>query len=87
MNQINGMLLFSAAAGVSVLLCLLISFVHSRRNSKSNARDERYNKVMLNCILPANQGIPIEDVMAHLQDEDMRGFHLSGQSDKGGSAS
>lgn len=87
MSQINGMLLFSGVALLSALLCLGIWLVRSRRDSGPSAQDERYNKFMLRNILPSNQGVPIDEVMANLKSEDMSGFHLIGPEDEGGPVS
>lgn len=87
MTQINGMILVLGVIVVSALLCLGMWLAHSRKNSRSNAQDERYNRIVLHNILPSNQGVSIDDVVANLKDEDMSGFHLSSQSGKGGSAS
>lgn len=87
MNEINGMILFLAGAGLSALLCVPIWLVHRHRRGKPSSLDERFNGIILHCILPSNQGTPIEEVMANLEDEDMTGFHLSEPENGGGSAS
>lgn len=82
MTQINGMVLVLVAIVVSGLLCLGMWLVWGHKNSKSDAQDENYNRAVLHNILPSNQGVSIDVVMANLKDEDMGGFHLSSQAQK-----
>ena len=87
MNELNGMFLFLSVVGLSVCLCLVMWFLHRRKEGKSNDFDELYNRIVLSNILPSNQGVSIDEVMANLSDEDMSGFHLSNQGTEGGSVS
>lgn len=82
MAHINGLILFMGVVVVSAVLCLIMWFV-SRKSVRSDDRDERYNKIMLHNILPSNQGIPVDEVMVNLRDEDMSRFHLSSQGEQG----